>query len=186
MIKQVLTATALVAMVSTGAMAAETRPGTEGSTGSTSTMTNSEAAKQPGAMSRPGTDSSTGTVNAGDRQYGVTVFSNDRPTTPMTSQNGYVTGSQGQVLASNLIGKAVYSGQGENANKVGDVNDVLMSSDGKAQAVVIGVGGFLGIGEKDVALEFNRLNWTTEKGNDRRLSIAATKDELQNAPAFRR
>lgn len=186
MIKQLLTATALVAMVSTGAMAAETRPGTGNEDGSGTTLTNTQANNSSGTMNRPGTDSSTATMNAGDTKYGVTVFSQDRPTTPMTSQNGYVTGSQGQVLATNLIGKSVYSGRGEDAAKVGDVNDVLMSSDGKAQAVVIGVGGFLGVGEKDVAVQFDRIHWTVDKDNDKRLSIAATKTDLESAPAFRR
>lgn len=185
MIKQLLTATALVAMVSTGAMAAETRPGAGNEGGSGTTMTNTQMNKS-GSMSRPATESSTATMNAGDTKYGVTVFSKDRPATPMTSKNGYVTGTKGQVLASNLIGKAVYSGKGENANKVGDVNDVLMSSDGKAQAVVIGVGGFLGVGEKDVAVEFDRIHWSVDKDNDKRLSIAATKADLESAPAFHR
>lgn len=190
MIKQLLTATALVAMVSTGAMAAETRPGVGNEDGSGTTMTNDQMLEKNNApaagVNRPGTDSSTATMNAGDKKYGVTVFSQDRPATPMTSQNGYVTGSQGQVLASNLIGKSVYSGQGEEAKKVGDINDVLMSSDGKAEAVVIGVGGFLGVGEKDVAVQFDRLHWTVDKSNDKRLSIAATKTDLESAPAFRR
>ncbi len=191
MIKQLMTATALVAMVSTGAMAAETRPGVGNEDGSGTTLTNTQMMEKnhnpsAGGVNRPGTDSSTATMNAGDKKYGVTVFSQDRPTTPMTSKNGYITGSQGQVLATNLIGKSVYSGQGEDAKKVGDVNDVLMSSDGKAQAVVIGVGGFLGVGEKDVAVEFDRLHWTVDKDNDKRLSIAATKNDLESAPAFRR
>ena len=187
MIKQLLTATALVAMVSTGAMAAETRPGTGNEDGSGTTLTNTQMNNnKSGTMSRPATDSSTATMNAGNTKYGVTVFSQDRPTTPMTSQNGYVTGSQGQVLATNLIGKSVYSGQGEDAKKVGDINDVLMSSDGKVQAAVIGVGGFLGVGEKDVAVQFDRLHWSVDKDNDKRLSIAASKNDLESAPAFRR
>lgn len=173
MMKQLLTATALVAAFSTAAMAQDMkRPGTD---------PNAPAASQ--SMSR---DSNTATMNAGENQYGVTVFSQDRPTTPVTTQNGYVTGSQGQVLATNLIGKSVYNGSGDNAEKVGDVNDVLMSSDGKAQAVVIGVGGFLGLGEKDVAVEFNRLSWGAEQGNDRRLTIQASKDDLKSAPTFQR
>lgn len=168
--KPLLAATALVAAFSTAAIAQDIkRPGTD--------------PNAPATMNR---ESSTGTVNAGDTQYGVTVFSQDRPTTPMTTQDGYVTGSQGQVLASNLIGESVYNGNGETAEKVGDVRDVLMSSDGKAQAVVIGVGGFLGVGEKDVAVEFGRLSWGVDKGNDKRLMIRASKDDLKTAPTFTR
>lgn len=177
MMKQLLTATALVAAVSTAALAQDVnRPGTTGNIGN-------GAAANSQQMNR---DSNTATMNTDKSQYGVTVFSQDRPTTPVSVQNGYVTGSQGQVLASNLIGESVYNGTGDNAEKVGDVNDVLMSSDGKAQAVVIGVGGFLGVGEKDVAVQFDRLNWGVDKDNDKRLTIQASKDDLKSAPSFKR
>lgn len=177
MMKQLLTATALVAALSTAALAQEVnRPGTTGNMGDAPAANSQQ-------MNR---DSNTATVNAGNSQYGVTVFSQDRPTTPVNVQNGYVTGSQGQVLASKLIGESVYNGTGDKAEKVGDVNDVLMSSDGKAQAVVIGVGGFLGVGEKDVAVQFDRLTWGVDKGNDKRLMIQASKDDLKSAPTFQR
>ncbi|MCP4384041.1 MAG: PRC-barrel domain containing protein [Hyphomicrobiales bacterium] len=57
-------------------------------------------------------------------------------------------------LASNLIGETVYNGIGDEAESIGDVNDIVINSDGKVEALVIGVGGFLGIGEKDVAIEY--------------------------------
>jgi hypothetical protein len=46
--------------------------------------------------------------------------------------------------------------------KIGDINEVLLNKDGMAEAVVIGVGGFLGIGEKNVAVPFKSLEWRTE------------------------
>lgn len=49
---------------------------------------------------------------------------------------------------------------------VGDINDLLVSREGNIDSVIVGVGGFLRIGEKDVALPFNSLSFTTnEKGN---------------------
>ncbi len=165
-ITPLLTATALVAALSTAAIAQDVQ--------------------RLGTGSGAAMESYTTTMNAGDSQYGVTVFSKDRPRTPMTTQNGYITGSQGQVLASNLIGEEVYNGTGERAEKVGDVNDVMMSSDGKAEAVVIGVGGFLGVGEKDVAVAFDRLNWSIGQDNEKRLTIQASKDDLKSAPTFKR
>lgn len=191
MMKQLLTATALVAGVSTAALAQDVnRPGTTGNIDNSPAATSQQMNRDSKDMNRNTTaanrDASTATMNAGDTQYGVTVFSKDRPTTPMTTQNGYVTGTQGQVLASNLIGEEVYNGTGDNAQKVGDVNDVLMSSDGKAQAVVIGVGGFLGIGEKDVAVQFDRVSWGVDGDNDKRLMIQASKADLNSAPSFTR
>ena len=51
---------------------------------------------------------------------------------------------------------------GADNKKVGKIKDVLMSHDGSARTVVIGVGGFLGIGEKDVAVPFQSVQWRTE------------------------
>jgi sporulation protein YlmC with PRC-barrel domain len=64
--------------------------------------------------------------------------------------------------ASKLKGVNIY---GPNDEKVGDISDVLMDEQGNAKAVVIGVGGFLGMGEKDVALPFNSIQWVNESRN---------------------
>lgn len=64
----------------------------------------------------------------------------------------------GQWLASKLIGTTV---AGANNESIGDVNDVLMDRNGHAVAVVVGVGGFLGIGEKDVAVPFQQLEFAS-------------------------
>ena len=61
--------------------------------------------------------------------------------------------------APKLVGIDVY---GADDKKVGKIKDILMNHDGKAEAVVIGVGGFLGIGSKDVALPFEAVHWKTE------------------------
>ena len=45
--------------------------------------------------------------------------------------------------------------------RIGDIEDVLMDREGRAQAVVIGVGGFLGIGQKAVAVPFSEVRWNT-------------------------
>lgn len=64
----------------------------------------------------------------------------------------------GQVMASDLIGTKVV---GANNESIGEVNDVIMDRDGKAVAAIIGVGGFLGVGERDVAVPFNSLEFAT-------------------------
>jgi len=61
-----------------------------------------------------------------------------------------------QWRASRLIGIDVY---GADNQKIGDVNEVLVDRQGNADAVVVGVGGFLGIGEKNVALPFSAFEW---------------------------
>src|SRR5215216_4893188 len=67
--------------------------------------------------------------------------------------------SPGQWRASKLVGVDAH---GTDNAKIGDVREVLVNRNGAAEAVVIGVGGFLGIGEKDVAVPFKALEWMTE------------------------
>jgi len=69
-------------------------------------------------------------------------------------------------------------------SKIGDVKDVLLAADGKVSALIIGVGGFLGIGEKDVAVPFDVIKHTT-RDNKVYLTMDATKDELKAAPGLR-
>ena len=88
-------------------------------------------------------------------------------------------------LASNLIGENVYNSTAEDAEKVGDVNDLVLSKDGMVEAIVIGVGGFLGIGEKDVAIDFKTIDWA-ERDGDRWIVIEATADQLKELPDFDR
>jgi len=61
-----------------------------------------------------------------------------------------------QIMASDLIGTRVVSANNES---IGDVNDVLLDRNGQVMAAVVGVGGFLGIGEKNVAVPFNSLEF---------------------------
>ncbi len=88
-------------------------------------------------------------------------------------------------LATNLIGETVYNGAGDDAENIGDVNDLVIGKEGDVESIIIGVGGFLGIGEKNVAMEFDKIEWA-EKDGDRWIVVAGTKDELNALPAFDR
>ena len=82
--------------------------------------------------------------------------------------------------ASSYYNEDVYDAQN---NKIGDVNDILFEKDGRVSAVIVGVGGFLGVGEKDVAVPFTALK-VTEKDGDRYLVMNATKEALEKAPGY--
>jgi hypothetical protein len=105
------------------------------------------------------------------------------------------------VLASNLIGMRIYAVESDvddtktypadirkDWSDVGEVNDVVLDWDGSVKAVVLGVGGFLGIGEKDVAIEMSSLRKVRESddSNDWFLVVNSSKDLLTNAPAYAR
>ena len=85
------------------------------------------------------------------------------------------------VLATKFIGSSVYTAANEN---IGDINDMIFDDKGMIKAVIIGVGGFLGMGEKDVALPLDKITITKDENNAVKLTIQATRDELDKAPAF--
>jgi sporulation protein YlmC with PRC-barrel domain len=80
----------------------------------------------------------------------------------------------------NYYKQAVYDPK---ESKIGDVDDVLVDKAGKVTGLVIGVGGFLGAGEKDVIVPFTAVK--TAKKNDKWwLTLDETKDDLKKAPGF--
>ena len=86
-----------------------------------------------------------------------------------------------QWLATSIIGSTVSSPTDEN---LGDVNDIILASDGSPFALVVGVGGFLGIGEKNVAISYDAIKTSTDADGKLKLTLDTTKEELDAAPAF--
>jgi len=84
---------------------------------------------------------------------------------------------------SKLIGATIY---GPDNASIGTVNDVLLDNTGKIRAVVIGVGGFLGVGEKDVAVPFDALSISRkpESSSIDKITVSYSKDDLKSAPKF--
>ena len=81
----------------------------------------------------------------------------------------------------NYYKQAVYD---PNDSKIGDIDDVLIDKSGKVTGLVIGVGGFLGIGEKDVIVPFTAVK-NTKKGDKWWLSLDEAKDDLKKAAGFK-
>jgi len=76
-----------------------------------------------------------------------------------------------------ILGKPVYNDKNE---KVGDVDDLIIAPDSSVSYAIIGVGGFLGLGERQVAIPVNDF-----KGGEGRIVLpGATKDALQAMPSF--
>ena len=86
----------------------------------------------------------------------------------------------GEIRASKLIGTTVKNPGNET---IGDVNDVILDKDGKVAAIVIGVGGFLGMGERQVAVDFKSVR-VSHEGNSTVVMFNATKDGIKSAPAW--
>src|SRR6187200_867838 len=69
--------------------------------------------------------------------------------------------------------------------KIGAIEDVLVDREGRIVAFIVGVGGFLGMGEKDVAVPFNAVQLTSKDNNKWYLVMNSTKDALKAAKGFK-
>lgn len=103
-----------------------------------------------------------GTAIAGSSAYAQTAQPADRTApaataTPAASSDKMML--KGKWRASKLMGLDVYNEANE---KLGDVNELILDKDGKVDAVVIGVGGFLGMGEHDIAVTMDKLKFVEE------------------------
>ena len=83
--------------------------------------------------------------------------------------------------SSKLVGTTVYNAADEN---IGEIADVIIGSNGSVTAVVIGVGGFLGLGEKNVAMPFNAIKVNRAENNTIKIVVDGTKESLQSMPDF--
>lgn len=96
---------------------------------------------------------------------------------PKTNAGGWMTQlPPDQWLASNLEGLDVYSSN--NGDKIGVISELIFDSSGKVQAVVIGVGGYLSIGERDIAVPFDQIKFVNEP---RRNTTGTTSGEARLA-----
>lgn len=119
----------------------------------------------------------------------------------MDSNMGAVEFEQGDFYASNLIGMRIYnSAQDVDENQpvaegaeaewddLGEINDIIVAKDGSVRAVILGVGGFLGMGERDVAVSMDDISVVQREGEmaDRFLVVSTTREALESAPEFER
>ena len=91
--------------------------------------------------------------------------------TNSASAGGFITTQQaGMLRAPKLVGVAVYDSENKD---VGKISDLLLDHDGSVKAVVISIGGFLGIGSKEVAVPYSDVHWQTEQRTSARDSATA-------------
>jgi hypothetical protein len=72
---------------------------------------------------------------------------------------------------------------GSDDKKIGDISDLLFSKDGKLEAYILSVGGFLGVGAKEVALAPSNVQ-IVQDNNNWKVKVSMTKDQLAQAPNF--
>ena len=111
--------------------------------------------------------------------------------TPQTAPKAVAEGSAATILASiptnamtvtHWYKQSVYD---PSDAKVGEIMDVLVDRDGKIAVLIVGVGGFLGMDERDVAVPFNSVQFKTKDNNKWYPVMNTTKDALKNAPGYK-
>lgn len=121
-------------------------------------------------------------LTAGVWATGATAEDATKPAATTTTTAAPATTAEG-TLVTKIIGADVYDSAADDAAKIGDVKDIVIANDGKAKYIVIGVGGFLGIGEKNVAYDFSKAEWVEKKG-ERWLVAKTSKEDLTAQPDF--
>ena len=186
MLKKLMITTALSAFALSGAFA-QSNPSTDppansqqspsSSSGGSSMNNSSSMNKSPSAASSTSSSPSSATTG-----QATSPSASSTASMPSTSGAKFVSSQQtNQWLSSKFIGIDVV---GTDDKKIGDVSDVLFDQQGKVEAYVIGVGCFLGIGAKDVALAPSAFQPVKDNNNNERLTLSMTEEELQKAPAF--
>lgn len=124
----------------------------------------------------------TSSPTVGNPSSSTSSMSNTATPDSATSSGMTKSGPTGGQLASadELIGKNVY---GRDNNKIGEVDDVILDGTGQAKQLVISSGGFLGIGEKQVAVDYSAANWDSQNN---RLNLAGmSRDDVKAMPDFK-
>lgn len=171
MIRKLLTTTALAAALVAGAM-------TTGALAQDQRL-NEDTGMTP-APAAPGTDA------PAMNEPSMDAPSMDAPATgtdaaAMPARDRDILSEFGATSAEELIGSTVYSNQDED---LGEVADVVVSGTGQVDAIVIDVGGFLGIGAKPVALEVTSVDIRRDEDGDPRLYTSYTQETLEALPEY--
>ncbi len=116
----------------------------------------------------------------------ASVFS-DKPFDPEINLNASeLVGMRMYASEASIENGAMITANGETEwDDIGEINEIILTRDGQVQSVIVGVGGFLGIGEKDVAVNMSEIRFVEEEGDDDFfLVIEATAVGVQDAPAY--
>ena len=175
MLKKLMITTAITALMIGGAAAEGMSPNSQAATPAPSatpapTVTPAPAAKSTETPAAPGPAAKSTEMSIPAASASSAKFINSQ--------------RQDQFLASKFKGTDVI---GSDDKKIGDVSDILFDKDGKIEAYVVGVGGFLGIGAKDVALApsaFQIVPGDKSKNESDKLRLSMTQDELKQAANF--
>ncbi|MCA1778321.1 MAG: PRC-barrel domain-containing protein [Xanthomonadaceae bacterium] len=133
------------------------------------------------ALGMPIADAQTG--NPGNQSAEQRTMASDKSKALSTTQRGYLDAMPARGFHSdNLVGKEVTNRR--NNETVGEVSNLVLDEDGQVVAVILSIGGLLGMGERDVAIEWDQINRRIE-GDEVKLSVDLTEESLDDAPKYK-
>lgn len=154
-----------------------------GAAGTSATQSGATTGATGAAGANTGATGATGAAATGAAGTGAAATDATRGAAAGASPQGDSVASTeaitGWSAKDDVIGKSVFN---ENDEKVGDIKDVIISSDGRTLYLMVGAGGFLGMGEKEVAVPFDRF----ERRDNRVLLSGYTKEQLKALPEVRK
>ncbi len=152
--------------------------GTEQTQGAQNEGTQTEGAKKIEGAENKGAESDATKKAEGTENEGAA-----KQTDRLAGANMFVPEQEsGDMIAQDYIGQKVYN---HKAEEIAKVNDLVFGEDGQVKAVILGVGGLLGIGQKDVAVRFDAIETSRKADTDEpMLVLDASADDLKAAPEF--
>jgi uncharacterized protein YrrD len=196
MLKHLLVTTALVTLMSTAALAESSTTTTQGNN-TNATMTQGTVA-QSGKSARYLT-ATEAKGHMASKLIGMNIYSGQADSGEGAATQGTATQQQGSTQGTTTQdtasqdtttqgtatqGSSTQANASRTGESIGEINDIIIGDDGRVLAVIVGVGGFLGMGEKDVAIAFEDLQWNNNGNQPMVVTLMTSKESLKGAPAF--
>lgn len=180
MLKKLLITTAVSGLMLSSAVAQSSAPSSSAPSAAPSGSSASDPMKSDASKSDASKSSASDAMKSDASKPSASSASSASSSSASSGSTTIASQKPDQLLASKFKGTDVL---GANNEKIGDVSDILFSKDGKIEAYIISVGGFLGVGAKEVALAPSAIQLTQEK-DEFKLKVSMTKDQLAQAPNF--
>ena len=161
-----------------------TQPSTTDQSAATTTTTDQSAST---TTTQPSTTDQSAATTTPDANAPAATGEQTAATEQPSADQSAATGTQALAppngfLASKLIGSTVYT---KDDQSIGDINDVIVAQDsGQADGIIVGIGGFLGIGEKNVLVDMSKLTFVPTDDGGAKIVLDTTKTELETMPAY--
>lgn len=179
MIRTTLLSASVAALLATGALAQTAAPAPQ-------------QPAAPAAQAQPMTPPATTAMGANQlttsKIVGITIYAPKPDQASTTTTAPVTTGSTvapaGSTMAVTPVSDEQWRTMRDRHDSIGEIDDLVIAADGRISHSVLGVGGFLGIGEKNVAIPLSEIKFMRMSDGTLVGFVTTTKKQLQDMPAF--